>query len=119
MLGSVGQYEEAARLLTTGLDAFRGLDDGWFLAYGLAHLSAARAGQGDLDAALAASREAVALAEAPGLGYPLALARTNLLWQEEVRAPGHPDLARGLPRATERPACRRRRYTSLTRRTAP
>ncbi len=35
VLGSIGRYEEAARLLIGGLDAFRGLDDAWFLAYGL------------------------------------------------------------------------------------
>ena len=68
----------------------RDLGDAWFVAYGLAYLSAVRASQGDLDAALDASREAADLAAAPGFGYPLALARMHALWQEEVRAPGAP-----------------------------
>jgi hypothetical protein len=46
-----------------------------------------------LGAALDASREASSLAEAAGLGYPLALARAALLWQQEVLAPGHPEHA--------------------------
>ena len=91
VLGSMGRYEDAARSLTEGLATFRDLGDGWLGAYGLTYLSAVRAGQGDLDAALAASREAADLAERRGVGYPLALARVHLLWQEEVRAPGAPE----------------------------
>jgi tetratricopeptide (TPR) repeat protein len=91
VLGSIGRYEEARALLAESLEVFRGLGDVWFVTYGLAHLSAVRAGQGDLDAALAASREAADLAERRGVGYPLALARVHLLWQEEVRAPGAPE----------------------------
>jgi predicted ATPase/transcriptional regulator with XRE-family HTH domain len=93
VLGSIGRYEEAVPLLAEGLDVFRGLGDVWFISYGLAHLSAVRAGQGDLDAALEASREATTVAGAAGLGYTLALARAHLLWQEESRAPGNADHA--------------------------
>ena len=97
VLGSIGRYEEARALLAESLEVFRGLGDVWFVTYGLAHLSAVRAGQGDLDAALDHSREAATLAAAHGFGYPLALSQAHLLWQEEVRAPGCPR-----PRAADR-----------------
>ena len=90
MLGAVGRTEEALAALQEGLDAARALGDAWWIAYGLAHLSAVRAARGELEAALDASREAVALAARHGVGYPLILARTHLLWQQVLASPGHP-----------------------------
>jgi tetratricopeptide (TPR) repeat protein len=93
VLGSIGRYEEAARLLAEGVDVCRRLGDAWLAVWGLVYLGAVRAGQGDLRAALDVSQEAVALAEQHGIGYPLVLARAHLLWQEEVQAPGHSEHA--------------------------
>ena len=89
VLGSIGRYEEAARLLAEGLDVFRGLGDAWFIVYGLVYLSAVRAGQGDLRRRARGQPRGRRPRRAAGIGYPLALARAHLLWQEEVRAPGH------------------------------
>lgn len=56
------QYAEAARLLTSALDAYRGRDDPGLEGNALWLLSAARRGLGDASGALTAARDAVDLA---------------------------------------------------------
>jgi predicted ATPase len=91
VLESIGRTEEAAASLREGLGLARDLGDAWWIAYGLAHLSAVLAAQGDLVEALDVSQQAVAVALRHGVGYPLALARTHTLWQQEVLEPGAPE----------------------------
>lgn len=88
VLGSMGRYAEATRFLSDGLTVFRDLGDVWFVAYGLVYLGTARAGHGDLGAALDTTREAATMAERHAVGYPLALAHAHLQWLEEICTPG-------------------------------
>ena len=93
VLWSVGRLPEAAHSLDDGLETARDVGNAWWIAYGLTYLGTVRASQGDLDGARRLSREAVACAQAGGVGYPLALSRMHALWQDEVVAPGHPEHA--------------------------
>ena len=93
VLWSVGRLPEAARSLEDGLEIARDVGNAWWIAYGLTYLGTVRASQGDLDSARRLSREAVACAQASGVGYPLVLSRMHALWQDEVAVPGHPEHA--------------------------
>jgi hypothetical protein len=88
VLWSAGRYAEASGALEEGLEVARDLGNRWWIAYALTYLGALRASLGDCAGGLRLSREAIEAVRGPQIGYPLYLAQTQALWQQEVLVPG-------------------------------